>query len=416
LAGLLLTGGRPVVAQLPSPPTPADSARRLEEFLQVARQNSPLLRDLRGQVVQNLIDSLRRVAQNRPYVGGTAAAVAAPALGAFGYDQAISNGGNYATVASATQPLFNHNILQNDYRTLSNQGQTLRNNGRLSALDLRRSVTDQFLTAYAAEQQLAFNRSLLAQLRQQDVLLRRLVNGGIYKQTQYLSYYLQIQTQEVTVQQSQLAYRRELGTLRYLCGITDTTLLPIAAPDPPARPTLAGLNSITQRQYTLDSLRIQLSRRTVGLSYRPRVSAVLDAGLQSAALLTIGRRFGLSGGVLLTVPLFDGHQRQLAYQRLDVDEQVRRGYRTFLTAQRQQQYDQLLGQAQAAAALVTTIQRQLRVAQALVEAGRQQLATGDISILDYLQLITSTRSFQLSLTQAETDRLRTLYALDYLSE
>ena len=396
----------------PSPPGP----RQLEDFLRAARENSPLLLDLRGQVAQNRLDSLRRVAQNRPYVAGNVVAVAAPVLNRFGYDQAVTNGGNYGAVASATRPLFNRNLLQNDYRTLANQGQVLRNTGRLSALDLRRTVTDQFLTTYAARQQLTFSQELLAQLRQQDRLLRRLVDGGLYRQTQYLSYYLSVRSQEVAVQQARQAYRRELGTLRYLCGTPDTALVAVAAPAPPTRHALAGLASITQRQYTLDSLRLTLDRRAVDLSYRPRVHAVLDAGVQSSALLAVGRRFGASGGLQLAVPLFDGHQRQLAYQRLTVAEQTRRGYRTFLTAQRQQLYDQLQSQARANTALLASLREQLRIANALVAASRQQLATGDITILDYLQLINSTRTFQLGFAQAETERLRTLYALDYLSE
>ena len=416
LLGVLLLLARLGAAQsLPVPPTPA-APDRIEEFLMAAYENSPLLADWRGQVLQNRVDSLRRAAQNRPYVAGNAVAVYAPASQRFGYDQAVTNGGNYGTVASVSQPLFNGNLLRNDYRLLENQGQTLRNNGRLSALDLRRAVTDQFLTAYAAEQQWAFGREILTQLRRQDVLLRRLVNGGLYKQTQYLSYYLSVRTQEVTVQQNRLAYRRELGTLRYLCGLRDTALRPLQTPAPPTHPPLAGLNSITQRRYTLDSLGLRLQRQAIDLSYRPRVQAIADAGLQSASLIAIQRRFGISGGLQLSVPIFDGHQRQLAYSRLEVAEQIRRGYRSFLTAQRQQLYDQLQNQLQATTALLASLREQLRVANALVEAGRQQLATGDISILDYLQLISSTRNFQFSLTQAETDRLRVLYQLDYLSE
>lgn len=84
--------------------------------------------------------------------------------------------------------------------------------------------------------------------------------------------------------------------------------------------------------------------------------------------------------------------------------------------QRRQQYEQLEGLIRASDALLGTIREQLRVAEALVRAARQQLATGDVAILDYLNLVTSYRTLQFSLTQAETDRLRSLYALDYLGE
>ena len=430
--GLLGLPAAPARAQAPPPelaPRPAAAPaptrpRRLNEFLAVARASSPLLRENANQVGQNRLDSLVRARQNGVQVGGTGAALYYPSVtnsrgeSVLGYDNAVTNGGNYAALVQATKPLLNRFQLQTDYQILASQGQVLRNAGRLAALDLRRSVTDQFLTAYAAERQADFSRALLAQLRRQDVQLRQLVNAGIFRQTQYLSFYLSVRTQEVAVAQDQLAYRRELGTLRALAGVADTALLAVEAPAPPARRPLAGRQAPAQRQYTLDSLRLRLDRRAVDAAYRPRVSAVLDAGLQSSSYLPLAlrRSLGLGGGLQLAVPLFDGHQRQLQYQRLELSEQSRRGYRQFLTTQRRQQYAQLEGLIEAAGALLGRIREQVRVAEALVGAARQQLATGDVAILDYLALVNSYRTLQFSLTQAETERLRSQFALDYLSE
>ena len=413
-----------VLGQLPSAPLPLTSPRRLDDFLQLARQNSPLLRDLGNQVAQNRLDSLRRAAQNGIQVGGVGASVFSPVVRrgngdqAGGYDEAVSNGGNYVGIAQATKPILNRLQLNTDYRILENQGLGLRNQGRLSSLDLRRSITDQFLNAYAAQSQLTFSRELLGQLEQQDKQLRQLVNAGIFKQTQYLSFYLSVRTQEVVVEQNRLAYRRELGTLRYLAGVADTAIVAIEKPAPPTHRPLVGLLSVAQRQYTLDSLRFRLDRQAVDATYRPKLSAVLDAGIQSSqpSLLALGHSTGFSGGLLLSVPIFDGHQRQLQYQRIDLSERSRLGYRQFVTVQRQQQYTQLEGLIRASDALLARIREQLRVAEALVGAGRQQLATGDVAILDYLNLVTSYRTLQFSLTQAEADRLRSLYALDYLGE
>ena len=408
----------PAVAALPASP------RRLDDFLLLARRNSPLLRETANQVQQNRIDSLVRARQNGVQVGGIGSALFYPNItnsqgeSVLGYDNAISNGGNYAAIAQATKPILNRFQLQNDYQILASQGQVLRNTGRLSALDLRRSITDQFLTAYAAETQLSFSRTLLTQLRQQDEMLRQLVNGGIFKQTQYLSFYLSVRTQEVTVEQNRLAYRRELGTLRALAGVADTALIALETPNPPSHRPLAGLLAPAQRQYTLDSLRLLLDRRAVDASYRPKLSAVLDGGLQSSSYLPVAlaHSIGIGGGLQLTLPIFDGHQRQLQYQRIELSERSRRGYRQFITVQRRQQYEQLEGLIRASDALLGRIREQLRVADALVGAARQQLATGDVTILDYLNLVTSYRTLQFSLTQAQTDQLRSRFALDYLAE
>lgn len=413
----------PLPAMTPAPTSP----RRLDDFLLTARQTSPLLLETANQVQQNHIDSLVRARQNGVQVGGIGSALYYPSITKqvngdpvqiIGYDNAISNGGNLGAIGQATKPLLNRFQLQNDYQILASQGLVLRNTGRLTALDLRRSITDQFLTAYAAETQLSFSRSLLGQLRQQDAQLRQLVNAGIFKQTQYLSFYLSVRTQEVTVEQNRLAYRRELGTLRYLAGVADTALVALETPVPPTHRSLAGLLAPSQRRYTLDSLRLLLDRRAVDAYYRPKVNGVLDAGLQSSSYLPIAlaHSIGFGGGLQLSVPIFDGHQRQLQYQRLELSEQSRRGFRQFLTVQRRQQYEQLEGLIQASDALLARIREQVRVADALVGAARQQLATGDVAILDYLNLVTSYRTLQFSLTQAETDRLRSRFALDYLAE
>ncbi len=433
LGGLLGRPGGPALAQTPGRPTltplPAVAAapaspRGLDDFLLVARQNSPLLRETANQVRQNSLDSLVRARQNGVQLGGIGSALYYPSItnskgeNVLGYDNAVTNGGNYAAIAQATKPILNRFQLQNDYQILASQGLVLRNTGRLSALDLRRSITDQFLTAYAAETQLAFSRSLLGQLRQQDAQLRQLVNAGIFKQTQYLSFYLSVRTQEVTVEQNQLAYRRELGTLRALAGVADTALVTLETPAPPTHRPLAGLLAPAQRQYTLDSLRLRLDRQAVDAFYRPKLNAVLDAGLQSSSYqpIALAHSVGFGGGLQLAVPIFDGHQRQLQYQRIELSEQSRRGYRQFLTVQRRQQYEQLEGLIRASDALLGRIREQVRVADALVGAARQQLATGDVAILDYLNLVTSYRTLQFSLTQAETDRLRSRFALDYLAE
>ena len=438
LLGLLLAGlphlGRaqavpapPVLAAAPAVAEPPASPRRLDDFLALARRRSPLLRENVNQLGQNRLDSLVRARQNGVQVGGIGAAVFYPSISKMvngekvqvvGYDNAISNGGNYAAIAQATKPLFNSFQLQNDYQIINSQGQVLRNTGRLSALDLRRSITDQYLTAYAAESQLRFSRALLAELRKQDELLRQLVNGGIFKQTQYLSFYLSVRTQEVTVEQNRLAYRRELGTLRALAAVADTALVTLETPTPPTHRPLAGLLAPAQRQYTLDSLRLLLDRRAVDASYRPRVSAVFDGGLQSSSYLPgdLAHSLGIGAGLQLGVPIYDGHQRQLQYQRIELSEQSRRGYRQFITVQRQQQYQQLEGLIRASDALLARIRAQLRTAEAIVGAARQQLATGDVAILDYLNLVTSYRTLQFSLTQAEADQLRSRFALDYLAE
>lgn len=170
-AALPARGQHPSVPPVLALPALA-SPRQLDDFLLVGRRNSPLLRENANQVAQNRIDSLVRARQNGVQVGGIGSTLYYPSItnsngeSVLGYDNAVTNGGNYAAIAQASKPILNRFQLQTDYRILASQGLVLRNTGRLTALDLRRSITDQFLTAYAAEAQLTFSRALLALLRQ----------------------------------------------------------------------------------------------------------------------------------------------------------------------------------------------------------------------------------------------------------
>lgn len=56
-----------------------------------------------------------------------------------------------------------------------------------------------------------------------------------------------MRTQEVTVDQNRLTYRRELGTLQALAGVADTALVTLEFLIPPTRRPLAGLLAPAQR-------------------------------------------------------------------------------------------------------------------------------------------------------------------------
>src|SRR5258706_9990694 len=101
---LVLSGlGAPAFAQnkdqvspgtAPASPVHAPPTGSLDSYLQVALQNSPLLKDYQGQVQAGQVDSQIVRAGYPPQVTGTSVDNYAPVINRFGYDNAISNGGN----------------------------------------------------------------------------------------------------------------------------------------------------------------------------------------------------------------------------------------------------------------------------------------------------------------------------------
>ena len=78
------------------------------------------------------------------------------------------------------------------------QSDSVRHVGEVSLLELKRLIIDQYITAYTAQQQAQFDQEIFSLLKKEEVLLKQLTRSNLYKQTEYLTFL-------VTLQQQQLA-------------------------------------------------------------------------------------------------------------------------------------------------------------------------------------------------------------------
>ena len=85
-------------------------SRTLDYYISTGLDHSPLLNDFTNQLQSGSLDSLLSLAGYKPQVSISSQALYAPAGTNFGYDQAITNGGNYATSIGVKQSLFNSKI------------------------------------------------------------------------------------------------------------------------------------------------------------------------------------------------------------------------------------------------------------------------------------------------------------------
>jgi outer membrane protein TolC len=75
----------------------------LDFYLGQALYNSPLLKDYQGQVAAAGFDSAIIRAGYGPQVTGSSVNTYAPVIGGYGYDNAISNGGNFSTLVGVNK-------------------------------------------------------------------------------------------------------------------------------------------------------------------------------------------------------------------------------------------------------------------------------------------------------------------------
>ena len=387
----------------------------LEFFIDQAQNNSPLLQDLHNQLASNRIDSLRLRAGLGPQVNGNLAVLTAPTVKGWGYDFASTNGGALTALVSANQALIGRENIAAQTQTIAIQSLRAQNTAQTSAQELRRGVTAQYLSAWGDRQQLDFNRKLLDLLHREEAVLKRLTETSVYRQTDYLAFLTSIQQQELLVQQLDNQWRNDISALNYLCGLNDTTALALPDPELSLLPQTVAETSAFYTPYRLDSLRIRNSDALIDFSYRPRASVVADAGFNSTFFSKGYRNFGMSLGLNLTIPIYDGRQRQMQHDKNVIAEQTRQGYARFFNQQYSQQMAQLYQQLAQTEQLITQTTGQLKYSQALLDANGKLLRTGDARIADYILALNNHLNAQNLATQQRLARLQIINQLNYWS-
>jgi len=387
--------------------------KNIDFFITQALDNSPLLKDFKNQVQINLADSQRIRASYKPQVLGSSTNSYAPAIKGYGYDGAITNGGQLSAVVGVNQALVSKKYMDAQFETLRLQNLGIENSAKISEQDLVRTIIAQYITAFGDMQQLRFAREINMLLKKEENLLKALTESNVYRQTDYLTFLVTRQQQELSVRQLGIQLQNDYATLNYLSGIVDTAEAALAEP----ALTLHQLPEIGQssffRKFILDSLQLGNSRSLVDFSYKPKVNLYADAGYNSTLTYLPYKNFGTSFGVNVTVPIYDGHQKKIQYSKISIAEKTRLGYKDFYTAQYSQQVAQLLQQLRATSGLIDEINHQIKYAEGLINVNIKLLETGDAKIADLVIAINNYMTAQNLLTQNNTSRLQIINQINY---
>lgn len=385
----------------------------LHYYLEQGENNSPLLKDIQNQIRTGTMDSMLIKAAQRPQVLANGQILIAPTLHGFGYDPAVTNGGNYQAVIGVSQPIFTKKILAPQYEGIDLQNQTLGNTEKISKLGLLKDITAQYITAYADYQQFLSNQEVYQLLQTQQDILKRLVQNAIYKETDYLNFQVALQSQEITMDQLQIQYKTDISILNYLCGIHDTSAVLLSEPDLAETGYISKPNSVFFKQFILDSLKIINNKELIDTKYRPSVNWFADAGLLSSQPATLYKTWGAELGLNLSMPIYDGHRRKIEYQKLKIAENTRQDYSSFFNLQYNQQRAMLLQQLEESEKLSLKIKEKLSTAQMLIDMDRKQLNTGDVRITDYIIAINNYLNIKNNLNQVNINRWHILNQLNY---
>ena len=76
------------------------------------------------------------------------------------------------------------------------------------------------------------------------------------------------------------------------------------------------------KQYYLDSLSSSAQQNVFETKYLPQIKLFFNTGLNAVEIDNIQRRFGLSAGISLSVPILDGGQRDITRQQNLIAEKI----------------------------------------------------------------------------------------------
>ncbi len=273
----------------------------------------------------------------------------APNSGTFGYDPAVTNGGEVGSRISIEQPLYDAGVRNLKSSQLMAEHESLMKEKQLSERDLVATIDQLFIEALRSQREIDLQRESLHQLRDYLDLVERLEKGGGSSYTDVLKTQVQLQSSERSLQKANESLASSKYALAELMGgAIDTSF------------TVVGeLESLLSGKFTdfatfdlSQNLDIALAELNVNKSTfetelarserLPVLSAVADAGLLTSfdnLRLPASERLGVYGytvGMTLEVPLFTWgatdlrvQQRQLATQALGLQlEEVRRSVTT----------------------------------------------------------------------------------------
>ncbi len=273
-----------------------------------------------------------------PQIRLTASSIYAPASGHFGYDPALSNGGQFGAQIVVQQSLYDGGIRSLRSEQISVDIDRLNKEYRLSERDLVFSVKQAFIEALRSEQEIRLQAESVGQLTDYLVTVRQLSKGGNANYTDVLKTELQLSNAQISYQKSLESYSTAKYTLADILGAAIDTSFNVAGKLDDS--TGASIDSLAHGQTdpvatlemsiaALSVQRTQLDMELTRLERAPTFSLIGDAGLLTSRdnlRVPYDERsgiFGYSLGVFVEVPLVNWgatdlrvQQRQLAVDDL----------------------------------------------------------------------------------------------------
>lgn len=385
----------------------------LRFYMEKAQTNSPLLKDLSNQIKSNSIDSLLNKANYKPQIAGNLNASYAPVLNGFGYDTTLSNGQSVSGLVGVNQKIIGKNQVYSQAESFQLLKESLVLNKKIAVKDLNKLITVQYITASGSSDQIQYNQKMAKLLNDEATILKKLTQNSLYKQTDYLVFLSTIKQQELQVLQLKQQYQNDLAMLNYLSGETDTTFVNLKKPDITLKAIQSYDKIVFAKQFDVDSLKIINQNKLIDNAYKPSLSLLGDAGYLSSLTYDAHKNFGVSVGLGLSIPIYDGNKKSLQHQKNETALVTNLAKKANFCKQYQQQLLMLDQKLKQAVEIENQLQSQLEIVDALIEANKKLLLTGDAQITDFVIAIGNVITINNSISQNKINKFQLITEINY---
>lgn len=215
------------------------------------------------------------------------------------------------------------------------------------------------------------------------------------------------------LQQQQISFVTILAQLNSLCGIADTNLYSLSVP-------LVKQNSLVseftyQKKFLADSVSVAAQKQVFDTKYIPQFSVFGNAGLNAADARNIPRNFGLSGGLHLNVPIYDGKQKKTFAQQNQLFVQNLQQYRDFNSTLLSNARTFIQQQISATEQSITILENQLKNQEKLLQIIKEKLILGQVSAMDYVNSIQNYAATNQNKIQAQTSLWLLINQYNYIN-
>ena len=326
-----------------------------------------------------------------------------PSPKAYGYDAGITNGGWYAAQVNVAIPLFNKALIKPLYEQNKIQGDISAYGRKQLEQDLKKSIIDQYIITFQFQQQTTYLQKIIDQLETRKPYVTALVKQGLLQQNDYLLLDIQQTTSRNDLLQLQYAYTNGLAILKNLAAISDTTVFNLADPLTVLQPGPAEFYYV--QKFRLDSLNLVAQQNVFNIKYKTQVSAIASSGINAVDITNVPHNVGLSAGLHVAVPIYDGKQKKMNERQNNVLLTNLQAYRNNTALLQQNNIRNAKQQIVQWQQTIDLLDQQIKKQELLLEILKDKIIKGQVTVMDYINALQDYIVTQKTRALAETNVL-----------